>query len=210
MNDELERVREIERLTQEYQAQFSFEGYRVVLKELFAHRRDPALTIRPDSITFNQACINTFEGVVYIKLHLNEEKKHLAITEISKDDKNALKWCREKDGKRLSRKISGKEFSTDLYKFMDWSSSNRYKIMGFQFPDQDGTPVYFFNLNVSDEEANIKKERKKRTEEDTGEELQPHLQRPEQISFGYTVDQTNQMMRQTLEGFTSLERKVDE
>lgn len=201
MSENLARVREIERLTQEYQKQFSFDGYRVILKELFAHRRDPMLTIRPDSITFNQACINSFIGVLFIKLHINEAKRHLAITECSPYDKNALKWCRFKNGKRISRRISGTEFSSNLYKFMDWSSSNRYKIMGFQFLDRDGTPVYFFDLNVRDEEDVEKK---------LPAFEQPHLQRPEQLSFGYTVEETNQMMQQTLDGFISLACKAKE
>ena len=34
----------------------SYENFRVIRKELFAHLRDPALTIRPDSITFNTVC----------------------------------------------------------------------------------------------------------------------------------------------------------
>ena len=37
---------------------FSYEGYSVVRRELFAHRMDPAVTIRYNSVTFNNACIN--------------------------------------------------------------------------------------------------------------------------------------------------------
>ena len=45
-----ERQEELERT-------FSYDGYQVVRKELFAHLRDPAIVIRNDSITFNTACI---------------------------------------------------------------------------------------------------------------------------------------------------------
>ena len=59
MNDtNINRAREIEERAMEYQQSFSYENFRVIRKELFAHLRDPALTIRPDSITFNTACIN--------------------------------------------------------------------------------------------------------------------------------------------------------
>lgn len=36
---------------------FSYDGYQVVRRELFAHLREPAVVIRRDSVTFNTACI---------------------------------------------------------------------------------------------------------------------------------------------------------
>ena len=52
--------------TEERQNTFSYDGYQVVRKELFAHLRDPAIVIRKDSITFNTACITGLEDVVYV------------------------------------------------------------------------------------------------------------------------------------------------
>ena len=57
-----ERQEELERT-------FSYDGYQVVRKELFAHLRDPAIVIRNDSITFNTACITGLENVVYSGSH---------------------------------------------------------------------------------------------------------------------------------------------
>ena len=51
---------------EELQSTFSYDGYQVVRKELFAHLRDPAIVIRKDSITFNTACITGLEDVVYV------------------------------------------------------------------------------------------------------------------------------------------------
>ena len=56
-----ERQEELERT-------FSYDGYQVVRKELFAHLRDPAIVIRNDSITFNTACITGLENVVYVPI----------------------------------------------------------------------------------------------------------------------------------------------
>lgn len=47
--------------TEKLQNTFSYDGYQVVRKELFAHLRDPAIVIRKDSITFNTACITGLE-----------------------------------------------------------------------------------------------------------------------------------------------------
>ena len=46
---------------EELESTFSYDGYQVVRKELFAHLRDPAIVIRKDSITFNTACITGLE-----------------------------------------------------------------------------------------------------------------------------------------------------
>lgn len=40
---------------------FSYDGYQVVRRELFAHLREPAVVIRRDSVTFNTACIAGLE-----------------------------------------------------------------------------------------------------------------------------------------------------
>lgn len=48
---------------EELESTFSYDGYQVVRKELFAHLRDPAIVIRKDSITFNTACITGLEDV---------------------------------------------------------------------------------------------------------------------------------------------------
>ena len=48
---------------EELESTFSYDGYQVVRKELFAHLRDPAIVIRKDSITFNTACISGLGSV---------------------------------------------------------------------------------------------------------------------------------------------------
>ena len=50
--------------------------------------RDPSLTIRPDGVTFNAACINKLEGVVYIKMLLDDVAKQLAIKQCSPDERH--------------------------------------------------------------------------------------------------------------------------
>ena len=59
---------------EELESTFSYDGYQVVRKELFAHLRDPAIVIRKDSITFNTACISGLEDVFTYELdadHIN-------------------------------------------------------------------------------------------------------------------------------------------
>lgn len=62
---------------EELESTFSYDGYQVVRKELFAHLRDPAIVIRKDSITFNTACISGLEDVVYVHVMFNSDLKRI-------------------------------------------------------------------------------------------------------------------------------------
>ncbi len=223
MSQELDRMREIELRRQEYERTFSYDGYQTTRKVLFAHQRDPALTLRPDSITFNTACINGFEDVVYIKIHVNEELQRIAITPCNQDDKNALRWCIAKPDKRKSRKITGKDFSKMIYKMMGWDTKKRYKMLGFKIKDKNGDPVYVFDLKHNEYEE-IGQGRGKSKEETavtdykepgtgqndiitmTKESTGPHLSENLTASFGDPVEETIRMMGDnSLDGYVTVE-----
>ena len=64
--EELTTEKELRR--RELEQAFGSYNFVVVRKELFVHLRDPAVTIRKGSITFNTACINGLEDVVFVQL----------------------------------------------------------------------------------------------------------------------------------------------
>ena len=97
---------------------------------MFAHLRDPAVTIRKGSITFNTACINGLEDVVFVQLLLCEDEKKFAVKGCQENDKDALRWCIAKPDKRKSRKMTCPDFTDKLYELMHWDSKCRYKILG--------------------------------------------------------------------------------
>ena len=168
MNDtNINRAREIEERAMEYQQSFSYENFRVIRKELFAHLRDPALTIRPDSITFNTACINKLEDVSHIKIYIDHNAKQLAIKDCDPDDKNAIRWCTvKKDGARKSRNVVGREFSKMIYDLMGWDTTKRYKIIGFLI-EVDGEKVFLFDMTMTENFDATRKRKKKTLEEAT-------------------------------------------
>ena len=65
--------------TAEIEDTFSYDGYQIARREMFAHLREPAVTIRKDSITFNTACINGMEDVIYIQILVNSEQHRMAL-----------------------------------------------------------------------------------------------------------------------------------
>ena len=149
--------------TAELEKEFSYDGYQVVRKELFAHLRDPAIVIRKDSVTFNTACINGLEDVVYIHMMFNKELKRIVVEGCDENDKDALRWCVAKPDKRKSRKMMGRPFSELVYREMGWEEGCRYKILGYRI-QFEGKTLYVFDLNVP--EVFLEKKRKKKTDDD--------------------------------------------
>ena len=136
-----------EQRTAELEQSFSYDGYQIVRKELFAHLRDPAITIRKDSVTFNTACIEGLEDVVYIHMMFNRELKRIVVEGCDENDKDALRWCIAKPDKRKSRKMVGKPFSELVYREMGWDENCRYKILGYRI-QFEGKTLYVFDLTV--------------------------------------------------------------
>lgn len=143
---------------------FSYDGYRIVRREMFAHTRVPAVTIRYDSITFNTACISGLEDAVYIQLMVSQNQKRIAIRKRDENDKDALRWCVANTDKRKSRKIVGHEFSRMIYGMMGWDRKCRYKITGHKI-FFNGEYLYVFELS----EPEIFHERPKRSKQEKEE-----------------------------------------
>ncbi|MDY6287492.1 MAG: integrase [Lachnospiraceae bacterium] len=200
----------------EIQKTFSYDGYQTVRRELFAHLREPQMTIRKDSITFNTACIEGLEDTVYIQILVNQDQKRLVIKKCEKDDRDSLRWCIQKNDKRKSRKITGRQFCNMIYKMMSWDNLCRYKILGHRI-DYQGETLYVFELD----DAEIFRERPKRTkaeleklrEEMTPEELEAMKQREAKASrtpfypgdldtYGVPVEKhEDRVSLQSLDGF---------
>ena len=82
----VDKISEKEERRQELEDEFTYDGYQVVRKELFAHLRDPAVTIRYDSITFNTACIDGLEDTVYVNVLINSGNQRLVVKKCNEND----------------------------------------------------------------------------------------------------------------------------
>ena len=139
---------------------FSYDGYQVVRRELFAHLREPAVVIRRDSVTFNTVCIAGLEDAVYIQILVNQENKRMVVRKCEENDKDALRWCVEKPDKRKSRKMTNKLFSAMIYDMMGWDLDCRYKMQGYKITHEDET-MYIFDLLEPEIYMDTKRKRKK-------------------------------------------------
>ena len=145
INQTIENTENIDQKALELAQDFSYDGYQVVRRELFAHLREPDVVIRRDSVTFNTACIAGLEDAVYIQILVNQDNKRMVVRKCEENDKDALRWCIEKPDKRKSRKMSNKLFSAMMYDMMGWNTDCRYKILGHKITHEDET-MYIFDL----------------------------------------------------------------
>ena len=137
---------DVDQKAYELEKEFSYDGYQVVRKEFFAHLRDPAIVIRPDSISFNTACINGLPETVYINIMVNPDKRHMIVVKSGEDKKDSLRWCVVKEDIRKSRKITSPLFSGMIYSTMGWDSKYRYKVLGYRI-HVEGEEIFIFDLN---------------------------------------------------------------
>lgn len=138
-----EERQEAKRIVEE--ANFNFSGYQVVRREFISHRFDPAMTIRGNSITFNNSCISKLEDATHIQFLINPTERKLAIRPCDEGARDAVRWCIVKGDKRKSREITCRPFTTKLYELMGWETIYRYKLQGMRI-NYNGESLYLFDL----------------------------------------------------------------
>lgn len=131
------------------EAGFSFEGYQVVRREFFSHKYDPTLTIKGNSIIFNNACISKLDSVVYVQVLVNPTTEKLVIRPCEEGSRDAIRWCVARDDKRKSREITCGLFTAKLYEMMGWEALYRYKLQGTRI-NYRGEQLYVFDLTSTE------------------------------------------------------------
>ena len=189
------------------EAGFSFDGYQVVRREFFSHRFDPTLTIKGNSIIFNNACISRLEQVIYVQVLVNPTAEKLVIRPCSEGARDAIRWCVTRDDKRKSRQITCGLFTAKLYDMMGWEALYRYKLQGTRINYQ-GEQLYVFDLTTeaflpqvkeTDENGTVK--RKKAV---------PMYPADWRDSFGIPVQEhTASMQINLLDGYAYMETKPE-
>lgn len=103
----------------------------VVSRVLMSRSRDIVATIRPDGIMFNTTCVRSMKGVIYIQMSIDRDKHRLYVEPAEEFERDSRQWCSEKDGKRISKKITGRPFGDRIYKMMGWSKGYSFRVNGY-------------------------------------------------------------------------------
>ncbi len=121
-------------------------GYQVTKAELFAHTREPAVTIWESRIKFNMACLRRFPGVTHIQILIHPEQKRLIIRPCQPDAPDSLRWARGGGEKELAnRDLLCRLFAAKVFDLMGWDKQYRYKMMG-KPATCDGEVLFLFKL----------------------------------------------------------------
>jgi len=132
-------------------------GYQVTKAELFAHSREPAITIWENRIKFNMACLRKFPGVTHIQILIHPDQKRLIIRPCEADAPDSLRWARGGGEKELeNRDLLCKVFAAKVFDLMNWDSHYRYKMLG-KPAVCDGEMLYLFKLTDFELFVNSKK-----------------------------------------------------
>lgn len=136
-------VNEIEQSRVE--SHFDLSGFEVVRSQFFSTRYNPSLTLSDGRITFNTACLRKFKDVEYVELLLNTVEKCIAIRPCDKDNPNAIRWGKIKDGKWIVLPKSCKGLSEPLYNMMKWIDEYKYRFAG-QYHANGEEQILIFDL----------------------------------------------------------------
>lgn len=131
------------------QAKFTFDGYQVVRREFISHNFDPAMTIKGNSITFNNACISKLEDATYVQFLINPTEQRLLIRPCDEGARDAVRWCIVREDKRKSRQITCAIFIEKLREMMGWDDLYRYRLQGMRIT-YEGEALYLFDLSAKE------------------------------------------------------------
>ena len=102
-----------------------------VKQELLSRPNCPAVTIKDGSVLFNVHTIRKLDECSHIQILMHQTKKMMIIKPCTEDEKDSVQWSRtDKCGKVVSRRISGKSFTTQLYNDMEWDINNAIEVLG--------------------------------------------------------------------------------
>lgn len=122
-------------------------GFQVTKAELFAHSRDPAITVWGDKIKFNMACLRRFPGVTHIQLLIHPDQRRLIIRPCEPDAPDSLRWSSGGGEKEIrNRDMICKLFAARLFDLMQWDFNYRYKMLGKPAISK-GEVLYLFRLS---------------------------------------------------------------
>ncbi len=143
------------------QIQMDFSGFETSRGEFFAHTREPCFTMSDGKVQANTACVRKMADVSHIQILINQFTHKLVIRACEEDELFSLPWCKEKDGKRLPRPITGPVFIMKVCALMGWNPDNRIRMLGKLFR-ANGDLIFLFDMDGAEEFKRQKDENGKR------------------------------------------------
>lgn len=122
---------------------FSVEEYREASESVM---QNPAMTISNGKLRFNTACLKKFEDLEYVELLLNSVDRCIAIRPCEKNNPNAIRWGRLKEGRWCASTLGCRGLAKTLFDIMEWDEDLRYRFRG-QFVEDGDNKLMLFELD---------------------------------------------------------------
>ena len=97
-------------------------------------------------LRFNTACLKKFEDVEYVELLLNSVDRCIAIRPCEKDNPNAIRWGRLKEGRWCASTLGCRGLAKALFDMMEWEEGLKYRFRG-QLVEQNDDKLMLFELD---------------------------------------------------------------
>lgn len=124
---------------------FDLRGYEIARAQFFNTGNKICITFSSNTIKFTTECIKKFDSA-FIEILVHPGKAQIAIRPVSKDERNAIQWSRQSEGRTIAKSISGSAYLPNLFDLFGWNPDHKYRIIGIkqQFDDD---AILLFNLN---------------------------------------------------------------
>jgi hypothetical protein len=162
MNEEPDNLFQVVRSLDDTEEQeiVDLAGFQVTKAELFAHSREPSITVWGDKIKFNMACLKRYPGITHIQLLIHPYQKRLIIRPCDPDAPDSLRWSSSGGEREIkNRDMICKLFAARLFDLMQWDFRYRYKMLG-KPAAANGEILYLFRLSDFELFCNDGKSRK--------------------------------------------------
>ena len=176
---------------------FDFDGYEVVRREFFSKANCPAVTFKYGSVFFNVRTIRKLNECRFVHILIHKEKKSILVKPCEEDEKDSLQWSKvDKHNKVVPRTITGKAFTAQLFKDMNWHLESTVKILGTVSVCK-GEKIFEFNLTNAEaylhvaESSEDETKRRKRV---------PFMPEHWQGNYGKFYEESKNQMVMTFEG----------
>jgi hypothetical protein len=127
-------------------------GYELVRTQFMSTAGQISLSMNSGNLLFNKSCISKIPDAKCVELLVMPGKNFIAVRKTMKGSHNFLQWCREKNGERVPKLISGSAFLPTLSSLFGWHKDGRYKMIVHhddpisEFYDLQNDPNEYDNL----------------------------------------------------------------
>ena len=145
---------------------FDLRGFEIARAQFFNTPLKMNATFTLTKVQFGVECIRKLNGVEYVELLIHPVTKTLAVRPSTKENRNAVKWCRFSEGGKAPKEISGSAFLKTLFLLCEWKPNCKVRVIGVRKQNGsesvllfDMTETEVFIPTVSTEETDEEKEK---------------------------------------------------